>query len=255
MESRNDAEPKQGQYSLAQPTISPLFDTRQAQESLLRWANIEDSYYDYLKESWRADIYRDSDVLGFQYFWDKTLQDGVYNLQQDDDTPELISNIDATRASSSISKNYSGSGMEIVLYHKVGLGDGTQANNPWLQEMPDTITKGVWDNYLTVSMADANTLGITSNLDMANKVNLTVGENTVTLPTVIQPGQAKGTVGVALGYGRVASGRVGDGVGVDVNAMKGSLNGHTSLAVTSGVNIEVLPEKYQVARWASPPWS
>ena len=52
------------------------------------------------------------------------------------------------------------SGMSLVLYSKTGMGDGQQANNPWLQEFPDPITRVSWDNYLTVSMSDANALGL-----------------------------------------------------------------------------------------------
>jgi hypothetical protein len=49
-------------------------------------------------------------------------------------------------------------GLDLVLYSKVGMGDGQQANNPWLQEFPDPITRVSWDNYVTVSKADAEKL-------------------------------------------------------------------------------------------------
>jgi molybdopterin-containing oxidoreductase family iron-sulfur binding subunit len=90
------------------------------------------------------------------------------------------------------------------------MGDGQQANNPWLQEFPDPITKVTWDNYLAVSKADAEALGLV-NENVANGalngsyVNVTVGSETIeNVPVIIQPGQAKGSVAMALGYGRTS---------------------------------------------------
>ena len=86
------------------------------------------------------------------------------------------------------------------------MGDGQQANNPWLQEFPDPITRVSWDNYLTISMADANRLGLV-NTNTANGAlngsyaNVTVGSKTIKVPVIVQPGQAKGTVGLSFGYG------------------------------------------------------
>jgi Fe-S-cluster-containing dehydrogenase component len=96
--------------------------------------------------------------------------------------------------------------MSLVLYTKTGMGDGQQANNPWLQEFPDPITRVSWDNYLTISMADANRLGLV-NTNTANGAlngsyaNVTVGSKTIKVPVIVQPGQAKGTVGLSFGYG------------------------------------------------------
>ena len=58
--------------------------------------------------------------------------------------------------------------MELTLYTKIGMGDGQQANNPWLQEFPDPITRTSWDNYLTVSKADAEALGLDKLNNVAN---------------------------------------------------------------------------------------
>ena len=57
--------------------------------------------------------------------------------------------------------------LELTLYTKTSLGDGQQANNPWLQEMPDPITRATWDNYITVSKADAASMGLV-NENVAN---------------------------------------------------------------------------------------
>ncbi|NNF23043.1 MAG: 4Fe-4S dicluster domain-containing protein, partial [Saprospiraceae bacterium] len=250
LESWNDAEPRQGHYSLGQPTISPIFNTRQGQESLLSWAGNSTEYFDYLKEYWRNNMYMESEALGFQYFWDKSLQDGVYVKETEAiDQPLISAEYDPESSASSIAANYGkGSGIEMMLYQKVAIGDGSQANNPWLQETPDTITKSTWDNYITVSQADATASGIVNFEGKTSMVNLTVGGTTVKVPVIIQPGQAKGTIGLALGYGRTSAGKVADNVGIDANPFISKLNGHSYYAVTSGVSLEVLSETYQVAQ-------
>jgi molybdopterin-containing oxidoreductase family iron-sulfur binding subunit len=119
-------------------------------------------------------------------------------------TLTMISGTDAARA---LAASSSAEGFELSLYTKVGMGDGQQANNPWLQEFPDPITRTSWDNYLTVSKADADALGL-KNSHVANGAlngsyaNVTVNGVTITTPVMIQPGQAKGTVGLSFGYGR-----------------------------------------------------
>ncbi len=246
LEAWNDAEPKNGSFSLGQPTISPIFDTRQEQQSLLLWAGNDISYFDYLKNNWQTRFSEGKEGLAFQSFWDKCLQDGVLDIAIEN--VEYTPTINAEVAAASINKNYKGSGFELALYQKNAIGDGTQANNPWLQETPDPITKATWDNYVTVALSDARTLGITEYEGKSIKVDLTVNNNTYRLPVVIQPGQAKGTLGLALGYGRTKGGKVANGLGFDANPFVATLNGANYYYVTSGVNLVATDEEYQVAR-------
>ena len=96
------------------------------------------------------------------------------------------------------------------------MGDGTQANNPWLQELPDPITRMSWDNYLTISPKDAEKFAIDNDLNARMQldgsiVNLTVnGVKIENVPVFVQPGQAEGSVGLALGYGKKNSGATAD---------------------------------------------
>jgi molybdopterin-containing oxidoreductase family iron-sulfur binding subunit len=108
--------------------------------------------------------------------------------------------------------------IEIVFYETVALGEGRQANNPWLQELPDPVTKICWDNYASVSPTFAKDY----NLNDGDFLKL--GE--VEAPVHIQPGQAYGTIGIALGYGRLKCGKVGDKVGTDVWTMLSSESGN-----------------------------
>lgn len=246
LESWNDAEPKNGMFSLMQPTISPIFKTRQQEESLLAWTGNTTSYFDYLKDYWQERFGEGKTGYAYQSFWDKCLQDGVHEAPVED--AEYTATVDASAAAVSINKNYKGQGVELALYTKVAVGDGTQANNPWLQETPDPITKAVWDNYITVSLSDAKEWGITEYEGKGSKAELAVNGVTYKMPVVIQPGQAKGTIGVALGYGRTSAGKVANGLGTDVTSFVGTLNGANYYAVTSGVQFKPLDEAYQVAR-------
>ena len=218
LESWGDVEMKSGHYSLMQPTIRPLFDTMQFQEVLLGWTENESSYRDYLKNTWTTDI------LNGESFH-KAVQDGVFvastsNTPETNDTVEAEAGTDSeaseTQVLSSSSSAVSAllvsakkSDLELVLYTKTGMGDGQQANNPWLQEFPDPITRTSWDNYLTMSKADAEKMDI-ENWNVANGgmngnlVELDMNGTKATLPVIVQPGQAVGTIGLAFGYGRSA---------------------------------------------------
>jgi len=204
LESWGDAQIKKGHYSLMQPAIRELFDTRQFQNALLAWMGSEQTYYEYIKENWNNAILQGAD-------WDKTLQDGVF-LASASDAEEAVGQSNVAPIASAVRSlvNTTKLRTELVLYSKVGMGDGRQANNPWLQEFPDPISRASWDNYATVSKADAEALGL-ENYHVANGglngsyVKLTVNRATLDkVPVIIQPGQAKGTVGLSFGYGRKA---------------------------------------------------
>ena len=231
LESWGDAQIKKGHYSLMQPTIRELFDTRQLQTALLQWMGSDKSYYDYVKETWSTFILNGSD-------WNKALHDGVFSATEgevmevvettadpvvamadaDKEVAEEAQMMEEEAPATSISiaaavrslANANASGMELTLYSKVGMGDGRQANNPWLQEFPDPITRVSWDNYITVSKSDAEAKGFV-NENVANGgldgsyANVTVNGVTVSnVPVIIQPGQAIGSVGLSLGYGKKA---------------------------------------------------
>ncbi|RXP56562.1 4Fe-4S dicluster domain-containing protein [Lutibacter sp. HS1-25] len=197
LESWGDVVIKKGQYSLMQPTIKPLFDTRQFQDVLLTWTGNSASYYDFLKETWNADILNGTS-------WNQALHDGVFVTPVEDiEIATLEVDMDAILGG----LTFTASDFELNLYTKTGMGDGQMANNPWLQEFPDPITRTSWDNYLTMSKADAEALGVI-NYHVANGalngslVELTVNDVSDVLPVLIQPGQANGSLGLALGYGR-----------------------------------------------------
>ena len=249
LESWNDFQPKNGHYSLAQPTISPLFDTRQAQDSFLVWSGSTTNYYDFLQANWNTDLY--SKIGGtstFQEFWDQSLFNGVISIESASATVSPIGDISG--AVESVLKTYKAdnAGSELVVYAKVGIGNGTFSNNPWLQEMPDPITKATWDNYLTVSQKWAIENGVTMVEENTSKASVTVNGKSIVVPILIQPGQAEGTFGLAIGYGRTKAGRVADGVGVNAYELLDSTKGFVNFDITSGVDVKVTGESYKIAR-------
>lgn len=242
LESWNDFEAVTGHYSLSQPTINPIFNTRQAQESFLRWSDVETSYYDFLQEGWKPQAAGD-----FSTFWDKCLHDGILDVETEERTTEIAT--EALIADVSFKGAGTSDGIELVLYTNYSVGDGVQANNPWLQEMPDPITKACWDNYFTVSPRQARENGwIVRDGDMDYKVaTLTVNGKSVTAPVIPQPGQAYGTVGLALGYGRTKAGKVADGVGVNAYQFVTTSTNGLSYSVANAV-FELTGDERKVAQ-------
>jgi len=218
LESWNDAEPVKGKFSVTQPTISALFKTRQAQESFLAWAGVKTEYYLYLQNYWKANLFSSqSAYASFIEFWNRSLHDGIYEISSTN--VAATPSVDIAAVSSAIASTYKAASndLEVVLYEKIGIGNGSQANNPWLQELPDPISKATWDNYLAVPFSLAKEKGFKQNDIVKLQVNgLT---EVIELPVIIQPGQAKGTVSVALGYGRTKAGKSANGVGKNVYSL------------------------------------
>ncbi len=240
LESWNDFEPVTGKFSLSQPTISNLFNTRQAGQSFLVWSGISGSYFDFVKSRWTANVTGDK-----QTYWDTIVQAGVLETEATEEGRTFSGDVNV--AASGIKSAVPG--VELVMYEKSTIGNGSQANNPWLQETPDPITKAVWDNYLTISPKMAEEIGLTLGDMTTQLVSLKVGNNEpVKVPAMVQPGQANGTVGLAVGYGRTSAGKVANGVGVNAYPLIGYKAGFQNRAVTTGVSVVLSGEEYKVAQ-------
>ncbi len=225
LESWGDVSIVKGSYSLTQPTIRPLFKTTQFQDALLSWNGSTQTIYDYLRSSWNG-----------SKSWNQLVHDGMV-VVTDGVVQNNFTNRNFIVAATELTKSTPFK-LELSLYTKTGLGDGQQANNPWLQEFPDPITRASWDNYVTVSQADAKVLDL-ENWNVANGglngsyVTLTVdGEKLQNVPVIIQPGQAKGTIGLALGYGRKAAMKKEMQVGVNAYTLYKNFNSVQNVSVT-----------------------
>ncbi|WP_456315721.1 TAT-variant-translocated molybdopterin oxidoreductase [Pseudomonas shirazensis] len=227
LESWGDVEITKGSYSLTQPTIRPIFNTKQFQDVLLSLNGVAGNFYDYLKVN-SAGI-----VAGSS--WNKVLHDGVFVIGS---TALTAGSFDYSSVANAVSKSRSTGDFELVLYTKTGMGDGQHANNPWLQEFPDPITRVSWDNYVTVSNADAKKLGL-SNQIVANgglngsyaTITTADGLKLENVPVIVQPGQAVGTVGLAVGYGRKAALKEEMQVGLNAYALYKNFNSVQSVSI------------------------
>ncbi|MFI5140728.1 MAG: TAT-variant-translocated molybdopterin oxidoreductase [Bacteroidia bacterium] len=291
LESWGDANPVRGHYSLQQPTINPIFSepryrgTRQAQDTLLKWAGVKADYLTYLQAYWQNHVFPMQGKFGdFYSFWSNSLHDGVLKVhfakaidiavvepmakdssgkplmtgvatvvadsiglvsvkeekkekaadkkelavEEATKLPEVDYNAAAAKASAAKTANW-----ELTVYEKVGLGNGNQSNNPWLHELPDPISKVTWDNYITMHPEDVREQKFNEMLrqDVDGSI-ATITSNGVSfeLPVYPQPGQAKGTIGVALGYGRrVESYKVAKEAGINY----GGANAYEFIALTN----------------------
>ncbi len=246
LESWNDAEPKKNHFSLSQPAISQIFRSRQAQESFLVWAGEANTdYFEFLKNNWRTKFYT-GQTLDFQSFWDKCLYDGVYELPVEASAATVTFAGNIETAAGDIAKNYTPGGFELVIYENGTVGNGSQANNPLLQELPDPITKTVWDHYVTISPKDAN--GLTNPESKTVFATVEANGKYVKLPVLIQPGQAQGTLGIPLGYGRTKAGKVADAAGgKNVYPLLSLLNGSLCYHAVN-VKFTMTEEPYQLAQ-------
>ncbi len=275
LESWNDYNPKAGSYGLAQPAISKLFNTRQGQESLLAWAGNSTSYHAYIQETWQQTVLGAGGL--FTDSWNKSLHNGSYEMPKAT-TGGATFNGDVSGAASEIAKMAGAmSGTEVVVYQKAGMGDGMNTTgNPWLQELPDPISKVTWDNYITMSPADVLELyGMEVNDDNkrtalyigeqnpTKQATVTVNGKSLTLPVYPSPGQKRGTIGIALGYGRSAKvgkaayeyGEYGDPV-TDENGNHKSIGANAypftsftggNIMYCAGASVTLVDEVYYIA--------
>ncbi|MFC2081376.1 TAT-variant-translocated molybdopterin oxidoreductase [Bacteroidota bacterium] len=219
LESWGDALPRTGFFGLQQPVIPTLFDTRQVQDSLLKWCGIKMDFHTYVQTHWKERIYPlQNKYKNFDDFWNHSLQDGVFEpasrkgRQPDINHKGLKEVMDATGIKGARED------IELQVYESVGMGTGKDTNNPWLMELPDPVTKLTWDNAACLSPALAKRLGLIQG-DMIRINDL------IDLPVLIQTGQADYTVSVAAGYGRTNSGKVASGVGANATPLRTIQNG------------------------------
>jgi Fe-S-cluster-containing dehydrogenase component/anaerobic selenocysteine-containing dehydrogenase len=223
-ESWGDYQVRSGVLSLQQPVIAPLYNTRQKEAVLLSWMNTnepykETIYHEFLMNRWEKEVFSLLKLkVDFKAFWYSSLHDGVVEF--------LESTINDRKFSAGAIHSIvlsPVSGMTVALMESYFLGDGSYANNGWLQELPDPISKIVWDNYAAISPKTAKFLNITDN----NVVEIKLPQGSMVLPVFLQPGQADEVVSLSLGYGRTNAGPVGNNVGVNANRLlsKFSLTG------------------------------
>src|SRR5690554_1973018 len=240
LESWGDANPFEGYYTIVQPTINPIYNTRQAEQSLLIWAGEQTDYYTFVKDNWEQNILSGSaktwvDVLqtGFEYKGERAANSYSFDL----------STLSAAASKVAANSQSIAGEVEIQLYQSNSLKDGKQANNAYLQELPDPVSKVTWDNYAALNPAHAASLG----LGERSLVEVTAANGqSVVLPVLLQPGQANGTVSIAVGYGRTKAGKAGNNVGKNVFPFASLVDG--TVRFTTAGQLKKASGSYELAQ-------
>lgn len=202
-ETWTDAEPVAGVLTITQPLIQPFGSTRPFIESLAAWMGQKISAYELILREWQGTQFkRQSREKSFQQFWDQAVRNGFAEVE-----PARVSvtafRMEPVRVVAQKPLEGADDGYSLVLHPTVAMLDGRHAHNPWLQELPDPVTKIVWDNYASISRAAAEGLGLSE----GDVVRLDAKGTSLELPVHIQPGQHERTIAVALGYGRKGTDR------------------------------------------------
>ncbi len=266
LESWGDARAVGGTLSIVQPLILPLFGGRTPVEVLGLMVGGQDRPgYDIVRETWKP-------ILGeadFDRKWNRVLHDGflagselpevvpALTAQPLAELARLIGRLRAGGASASLAEASAGAGggagaagsrpaeagspggLEIVFLPSPSLHDGRFANDGWLQELPDPLTKLTWDNPALVSPKTAETLGLASE----DVIRVEYAGRSLELPVWILPGMADDVVALTLGYGRLRAGRIGSGVGFDTFTVRSS----RAPGFDSGVRLTRLGRAYPLS--------
>lgn len=243
LESWADSEPVAGHFLLSQPTIQLVFNTRQTEQSLLTWAGVSTNYYDLIKSNWQTSIFpTQNKYSSFTEFWNNSLHNGMY--VKNEITPNAYGmGANAAEALANALAYKPAAGLELVAYQKVSIRNGEFSDNPWLQELPDPITKVTWDNYASLSKSTADELGVKD----GDLVKVTTANQTIeSLPVLVQPGQARGTVAIAIGYGANKEGSK-EVIGANIYPSVAYRN-ETFQFNNGGVKVEKISGEYELAR-------
>ncbi len=255
LEAWGDTEIRQGVYSVQQPVIEPLYSTRSFAEALESWSSGSTANYrDQVVALWKREFFTGGD---FTAWWNDVLKSGAVTRAGKGSAPAMkwaqgqsvVSRVKFTKPE----------GLELALIPSINLRDGSSANNPYIQELPDPITKITWDNYVGVSPKFAAKMGLNENLidgeaktkelpsDFRSElVEVTVNGQSIVLPVFVQTGLDENVVSIQLGYGRTSAGQIGSGVGKNAFVFAASNAGQTQFRGMS-VSLKKVSGRYELA--------
>lgn len=220
LESWGDYTPRTGIHSLVQPVMQPVYNTKQTGDVLLSVARRAgrtlptqaNTFYDYLRERWAREIHpRAGTNKPFNEWWTEALQQGVVTL----DVPQRQVTLNAAGLTGVDFATPSFTGGEdayyLVVYPSYRFWDGRLANRPWLQELPDPISKISWSSWVEVNPKTAERLG----LDTGSIVEVETQHGSARLPVWIHPGTRPDVIALQLGQGHEELGRYAKERGVN----------------------------------------
>ncbi|MSU03642.1 MAG: 4Fe-4S dicluster domain-containing protein [Pedosphaera sp.] len=244
LESWGDGRSADGTYVPVQPLIEPLFGGMTDLEFLARLSGVlQPSSYEIVQATFK-ELAGGAD---FENSWGKFLHDGFLAKS----APAISAVPFSLAALPAVAQVgvASISNLEAVFHNSYSMDDGRYNNNGWLQELPDPISKITWDNAVLLSPKTAEELGLSRNSQakdgryINDVVEIEVDGRKVRGAVWIQPGLADYTIGLALGYGRERTGRIGIGTGYNAYAIRSSANLHA----VSGVKLTKTGQTYELA--------
>jgi MoCo/4Fe-4S cofactor protein with predicted Tat translocation signal len=240
LEAWGDGRAYDGTASIIQPLIAPLYNSRTPHElvaALLGEPNR--TAYEIVRGFWDAYHQNLADPAqpNAEAFWRTALHDG-FIAGTAAPVQEVALAANWTDALAAITLTTEGQ-IELVFRPDPTIWDGRFANNAWLQELPDPLTKLTWDNALLLSPATAQQLGVWS----GELVEVQAGERMLTVAAWVTPGHADGAATLYLGYGRTAGGTISAGAGVNAYPLRTA----DALFGAAGVVIRPLGESYPLA--------
>jgi molybdopterin-containing oxidoreductase family iron-sulfur binding subunit len=198
-----------------QPLIQPLFGGLSELEFLARIAGeSQTNPYDIVRATQGIHVETSGKINPqvWENAWKMSLFNGFWNRPTASFQVEIELSKNALKGNAlSFAKSGapSASNLEVIFFRDAKVDDGRYANNGWMQELPDPITKMTWDNAVLVSRKTARELGVAN----GDVVEISLNGRSVKGPIWTQPGMADYSLGLALGYGREKAGRVGNDVG------------------------------------------
>ena len=225
LESWDDTLPRTNVTALVQPVMTPVFNTKQTGDVLLTVArraavpvgSQAATYHDYLRERWQREIYPQTGTTSsFEDWWRATLQVGFVVATADAASlptiaidPAGLSQIPFDMAPAP----FDGAPDDpvLVVYPSINFHDGRMANRPWLQELPDPLTKYTWGSCIELSPERADELG----LDDGHLAEVTTPQGSVQAQVFRHPGMRNDVVAIQLGQGHEGFGTYAQGRGVN----------------------------------------
>ncbi|HEV1286712.1 MAG TPA: TAT-variant-translocated molybdopterin oxidoreductase [Bryobacteraceae bacterium] len=220
LESWSDARSPDGAVAIQQPLISPLYNGKTAAEIVALLIDAKDkNAYDIVKNYWQgqwpAAKGKENDK---EMAWRKALNDGIVASAKPDEAVKVSLDAKKLAGAAGAEAKASATGIEVAFYPSASAWDGRFANNGWMQEAPDPITKLVWGNAAMISPATARD----QKLEDGDVIAITRGNYKLEAAVMVQPGHADNAVSISLGYGRARCGQVGKDVGFNANLIRTS---------------------------------
>jgi molybdopterin-containing oxidoreductase family iron-sulfur binding subunit len=214
LESWSDLLAFDGTATIVQPLIEPLYggiSTHQLLDAMLQQP--PRAAYEIVRQSWREKLVS----VGFEAEWQSALANGYLRLEKETEPAEPEPTASLALSENSFHHSFSDR-LEVIFRPDPNILDGRYAGNTWLQELPHPFSKITWENAALLSPA----LARQQKLENGDWVELDLHGRILQAPVWILPGQAKNTLTLHLGYGRIHAGENGSNKGYNANALRTS---------------------------------